>query len=79
MLRAESNQLSFYGSHVYDRVIPEDHFLKCLNRVVDFSFVSELCRDAYALDLGHSLIAPSVDRSAIWGGLSLPQREGGRQ
>ena len=46
MLRAKSSQMSFYGDHVYDRVIPETHFLKLLDKVVDFSFVNELCRDA---------------------------------
>ena len=45
MLRAKTSQLSFYGDHIYDRVIPKDHFLKLLNKVADFSFVDELCRD----------------------------------
>lgn len=44
MLRTKSSQLSFYGNHIYDRVIPKDHFLKLLNKVADFSFVNELCR-----------------------------------
>ncbi|MFC1934149.1 hypothetical protein ACFLWC_06560 [Chloroflexota bacterium] len=30
MLRPKSSQLSFYGSHVYDRAITKDHFLKLL-------------------------------------------------
>jgi len=47
MLRTKSSQLSFYGNRIYDRVIPEDHFLKLLNKAVDFSFVNELCRDVY--------------------------------
>jgi len=52
MLRAKSPQSSFYGNHIYDRVIPEDHFLKQLDKAVDFSFVNELCRDAYHPDNG---------------------------
>ncbi len=35
MLRAKSSQLSFYGNHIYDRVIPEDHFLQSLYDVSD--------------------------------------------
>jgi len=35
MLRAKSSQLSFYGNHIYDRIIPKDHFLKLLNKAVD--------------------------------------------
>ena len=39
MLVTKSSQLSFYGNHIYDRVIREDHFLKLLSKVVDFPFV----------------------------------------
>lgn len=35
MLRAKSSQLSFYGEHIYDRVIPKDHFLKLLDKAVE--------------------------------------------
>jgi hypothetical protein len=40
MLRPKSSQLSFYGKHIYDRVIPKGHFLKLLDRAVDFSLSS---------------------------------------
>ena len=46
MLKTKSSQFSFYGNHIYDRVIPEDHFLKLLNKAVDFSFVNKFCQDA---------------------------------
>jgi len=60
MLRPKSTQLSFYGNHIYDRVIPEDHFLKLLNRAVDFSFVNALCRDAYTPEFGRPAYAPEM-------------------
>jgi len=60
MLRAKSSQFSFYGNHIYDRVIPEDHLLKLLDRAVDFSFVNELCRDAYTLDFGRPAYGPEM-------------------
>jgi len=60
MLRPESVQTSFYGNHIYDRVIPEHHFLKQLNKAVDFSFVNELCRDAYTSDLGRPAYGPGM-------------------
>ena len=60
MLRAKSSQLSFYGEHIYDRVIPGDHFLKLLNKVVDFSFVNELCQDAYTPDFGRPAYEPEM-------------------
>ena len=60
MLRVKSSQLSFYGNHIYDRVIPKDHFLKLLNKAVDFSFVNELCRDAYTPDFGRPAYEPEM-------------------
>ena len=60
MLRTKSSQLSFYGNHIYDRVIPEDHFLKLLDKVVDFSFVNRLCRDAYTPDFGRPAYEPKM-------------------
>lgn len=34
MLKPKSSQLSFYGDHIYDRVIPDDHFLKQLDKAI---------------------------------------------
>jgi transposase len=60
MLRPKSAQTSFYGNHTYDRVIPEDHFLKLLDKAVDFSFVSKLCRGAYTPAFGRSAYGPEI-------------------
>ncbi len=60
MLRAKLSQLSFYGEHIYDRVIPKDHFLKLLDKAIDFSFVNELCRDAYTPDFGRPAYEPDM-------------------
>lgn len=43
-----------------DRVIPKDHFLKLLDKAVDFSFVSELCRDAYTPDFSRPAYGPDM-------------------
>lgn len=43
----QSNQNSFFGHYLYDQIIPANHFLRKLDKTVDFSFVNELCRDAY--------------------------------
>jgi IS5 family transposase len=60
MLRPKSVQTSFYGNHIYDRIIPNDHFLKLLDKAVDLSFVNELCRDAYTPYFGRPAYAPEV-------------------
>jgi transposase len=52
VLKPRSPQASFYGSYLYDRIIPQDHLLRKINQVVDFSFVNDLVRDRYAPDFG---------------------------
>lgn len=52
LLKAKSPQSSFYGSYLYDRIIPQDHLLRKINQVVDFSFVRDLVKDRYNPDFG---------------------------
>ena len=52
MLKTKSAQESFYGSYLYDKIIPPDHLLRRINQVVDFSFVNDLVRDRYTPDFG---------------------------
>lgn len=52
MLKAKSAQESFYGSYLYDRIVPIDHILRKINQVVDFSFVNDLVKDKYTPDFG---------------------------
>src|SRR4030042_1259758 len=48
MLKPKSPQESFYGSYLYDRIVPADHPLRKINQVVDLSFVDEILRDRYS-------------------------------
>ena len=52
MLKPESPQESFYGSYLYDRIVPIDHLLRKINQVVDFSFARQLFEDRYHPDIG---------------------------
>ncbi len=54
MLRPKSPQSSFFmsGSNLYDRIVPQDHLLRKINLVVDFSFVNNLLKDRYTPDFG---------------------------
>src|ERR1039458_3158139 len=52
MLKPRSPQALFYGSYLYDRIVPVDPLLRRINQVVDFSFVNNLVRDRYAPDFG---------------------------
>jgi IS5 family transposase len=52
MLKPRSPQESFYGSYLYDRIVPVDHLLRKINQVVDFSFARQLFEDRYQPDIG---------------------------
>jgi transposase len=52
MLKPRSPQASFYGSYLYDKIVPVGHLLRRINQVVDFSFVNELVKDRYTPDFG---------------------------
>ena len=52
MLKPKSPQESFYGSYLYDRIVPIDHLLRKINQVVDFSFAQQILKDRYNPDIG---------------------------
>ncbi|MGI2336858.1 MAG: IS1182 family transposase [Dehalogenimonas sp.] len=52
MLRQKPPQTSFYGTYLYDHIIPDDHLLRKIDQVVDFSFITELVKDRYTPDFG---------------------------
>jgi transposase len=52
MLKPRSPQESFYGSYLYDRIVPIDHPLRKINQVVDLSFANEILKDRYNQAIG---------------------------
>jgi hypothetical protein len=52
MLKPRSPQESFYGSYLYDRIVPIDHLLRKFNEVVDFTFAGEILKDRYDPAIG---------------------------
>ena len=52
MLKPKLPLESFYGSYLYDRIVPVDHLLRKINHVVDFSFVGQILKDRYNPDIG---------------------------
>ena len=52
MLRPRPPQASFYGSYLYDKIVPADHLLRKINQVVGFSFVRDLVKDRYNPNFG---------------------------
>jgi len=52
MLKPKSPQGSFYGSYLYERIVPVDHLLRKINQVVDFSFTRQILQDRYNPAIG---------------------------
>ena len=52
MLKPRSPQESFFGSYLYDRIVPDDHLLRKINHVVDFSFAGEILKNSYSATTG---------------------------
>lgn len=52
MLKPRSPQESFFGSYLYDKIVPQDHLLRKINQTVDFSFVNDLVKDRYTPNFG---------------------------
>jgi len=57
MIKKDNGQGSFYR-HIYDEVIPKEHFLKKLSDAVDFSFVNDVCESVYCEDFGRPAYEP---------------------
>ena len=58
MLRLKPKQLSFH-SLLYDK-IPENHILKRIDSVVDFSFINELLKGSYCKEFGRPAKEPEM-------------------
>ena len=52
MLKPKMPQESFFGSYLYDRIVPIDHLLRKINQVVDFSFAKQILHDRYNAVIG---------------------------
>ena len=66
MLKPKSAQGSFFGSYLYDRIVPVDHLLRQINQVVDFSFVRQILEDRYHPDLGRPAEDPEFPTDRWW-------------
>jgi len=58
MLKPKSPQESFFGSYLYDRIVPIDHLLRKINQVVDFSFAKQIFKDRYNPVIGRPAEEP---------------------
>lgn len=47
IFKPQRTQKSFFDAQIYDRLIPKDHLLVRLNRIIDWSFIEAECRGFY--------------------------------
>ena len=43
----QTDQQSFYGGYLYDQIVPENHFLRKLNALVDWSYYTKKLTKLY--------------------------------
>ena len=60
MLRERRERQQEMDLVILEQMIPEDHLLRKIDRVVDFSFIHELCAPLYSTDNGRPAIEPEV-------------------
>lgn len=56
---AQSQQLK-YELVMIENLVPENHLLRKIDKVIDFSFINEICKPYYCLDNGRPAIEPEV-------------------
>jgi IS5 family transposase len=61
LLKKDTGQTSFFGDLIYDRIFTKrSHWLKDLLKVVDFSFVNDLCQNLYESPTGRPAWSPEA-------------------
>ncbi len=52
MLRdRKTQQQGEYELVLLEELVPQDHFLRKVDAAVDFSFIHDMCKDLYCLDI----------------------------
>ena len=60
MLRKQREKQQRMNLVIIEQLVPDDHFLRKVERAVDFSFIYDLCAPLYCADNGRPAIDPEV-------------------
>ncbi|MBR2418120.1 MAG: transposase, partial [Clostridia bacterium] len=60
MFNETRNQQFKYELVMIENLVPENHLLRKIDKVIDFSFINEICKPYYCLDNGRPAIEPEV-------------------
>ncbi len=62
MLRETKGQQLKYELVMIENLVPENHLLRKIDKVIDFSFINEICKPYYCVDNGR----PAIETEVIW-------------
>jgi hypothetical protein len=51
-IKPKSPQESFYGSYLYNRIVPADRLIRKINQVVNFSFKDQVLNNRHHPEIG---------------------------
>lgn len=60
MFNETRNQQLKYELVMIENLVPENHLLRKIDKVIDFSFINEICKPYYCLDNGRPAIEPEI-------------------
>ena len=60
MLRQQREKQQKMNVVIMEQLVPEDHFLRKVDKAVDFSFIYDLCAPLYCADNGRPAIDPEI-------------------
>ena len=60
MLKQQREKQQKMNLVIMEQLVPEDHFLRKVDRAVDFSFIYDLCAPLYSADNGRPAIDPEI-------------------
>ena len=60
MLRETKGQQLKYELVMIENLVPENHLLRKIDKVIDFSFINEICQPYYCADNGRPAIEPET-------------------
>ena len=60
MLKETNAKQLKYEFVTIENLVPENHLLRKIDKVIDFSFINEICKPYYCLDNGRPAIEPEI-------------------
>ena len=66
MLRETKGQQLKYELVMIENLVPENHLLRKIDKVIDFGFINEICKPYYCADNGRPAIEPEWVQDEVY-------------